>query len=160
MMWWSVCTFLLISLRSMSIWTIFAFWAKVAGLSATRSEKRQPTAISRSQASTAMFDACEPCIPIMPVVSGLRPRKPPAPMTVMATGESMRFASASNSWCARARTTPPPQMSSGFFDAAIISTNLSMSRWSGSGALKFWLERFISLPKRPDVPCAERGSGS
>ena len=48
MMWWSVSTFLSISARSMSIWTILAWAAKVAGSEATRSENRQPTAISRS----------------------------------------------------------------------------------------------------------------
>ena len=66
-------------------------------------------------------------MPIMPVVSLLRPRKPPAPITVMATGASIRLAKASNSLCARLRTTPPPQMSSGFFELLIISTSLSMS---------------------------------
>ena len=88
MMWWSVRTFLSISARSMSIWTILAFRAKVAGSRATRSEKRQPTAISRSHSSQATLEAWEPCMPIMPVVRGWLPGKPPPPMTVMATGAS------------------------------------------------------------------------
>ena len=69
MMWWWVSTFLSISARSMSMWTILALGAKVAGSVATRSEKRQPTAMSRSHWSEARLEAWEPCIPIMPVNS-------------------------------------------------------------------------------------------
>ncbi len=112
----------------MSICTIFAFRAKDEGFSATRSEKRQPTAISRSQASTAMLLAWLPCMPTRPVARRFSPRKPPAPITVMPTGASMRLANSSNSQSARERTTPPPQINSGFSEARIMSARMSMSR--------------------------------
>jgi hypothetical protein len=38
-----------------------------------------------------MLLAWEPCIPIIPVVRSLRPWKPPPPITVTATGESIRI---------------------------------------------------------------------
>ena len=46
---------------------------------ATRSEKRQPTAMSRSHWSQAVLEAWVPCIPTMPVVRGCAPGKPPPP---------------------------------------------------------------------------------
>ena len=138
-MWWSVRTFLSISERSMSIWTILAWLAKDVGSRATRSEKRQPTAISRSHSLQATLLAREPCMPIMPVVRGWSPGKPPPPMTVIATGASSFSASSLNSLSARPRTTPPPQMSRGRWAWAIISASLSTSSWSGSGVFRSWL---------------------
>ena len=143
MMWWSVRMFLSISERSISIWTIFAWLAKEAGSRATRSEKRQPTAMSRSHWSQAVLEAWVPCIPTMPVVRGCAPGKPPPPMTVMATGQSSFSANSRNCRSARPRTTPPPHMSSGRWDWAIISTSLSISPRSGSGGLRPW-RRFSS----------------
>ena len=89
-----------------------------------RSENLQPSASSRSQLSTAMFEAWDPCMPIIPVVSGSRPLNPPPPITVMATGASMRFAKRLSSPLALLRTTPPPQMIIGRFEE---STSLATS---------------------------------
>ena len=139
MMWWSVSTFLSISERSMSIWTILAWLAKVAGSRATRSENRQPTAMSRSHWSQATLLAWAPCIPTMPQVSGCPPGKPPPPMTVMATGASSFSARVRNCWWARPRTTPPPQRSRGRWDWAIMSAKMAMSSPLGSGAFSSWL---------------------
>ena len=141
------------------MWTIFACAAKLLGSSATRSEKRQPTAMSRSQLSTAMLLACEPCMPIMPVARGLFPGKPPPPMTVIATGASTQAAKVSSSDWARARTTPPPQMMSGRFDFAIIAASLSMSALSGSGSERLGLTRARSAPRLPELRCSLSGSG-
>ena len=86
-------------------------------------------------------------MPIMPVVRGWAPGKPPPPMTVMATGASSFSANSRNCLSARPRTTPPPQMSRGRSDWAIISTSLSTSLWSGSGAFRPWLAaRLRMLP--------------
>ena len=57
------------------MWTIFAWLAKVSGWRATRSENRQPTAISKSHSLQATLLAWEPCMPIMPVVRGCPPRE-------------------------------------------------------------------------------------
>ena len=59
-----------VAARSMSMWTILAFFAKEGGSVATRSEKRQPMAMSRSHSAVAILEAWEPCIPTMPVNSG------------------------------------------------------------------------------------------
>ena len=56
-----------------------------------------------------------------------------------ATGASSFSANARNCWSALPRTTPPPQMSRGRSDWAIMSTSLSMSPRSGSGAFRPWL---------------------
>ena len=79
-------------------------------------------------------------MPIMPVASGSRPATPPPPMTVMAQGESIRRAKARNSSCARLRTTPPPQMSIGFSDWAIISTRVFTSSRSASGIFRLLVQ--------------------
>ena len=71
----------------MSIWTILACLAKVLGLVATRSENRQPMAISRSHFEEAMLEAWLPCMPIMPVNSGSLPGQAPPPIMVEATGQ-------------------------------------------------------------------------
>ena len=83
-----------------------------------------------------MLEATEPCIPIMPVVITSRPETPPPPITVMATGASMRRTNCRNSSWARLRTTPPPQISMGFSDTAIISTSFSTSPRSASGIFR------------------------
>ena len=78
-------------------------------------------------------------MPIMPVVSGLRPRKPPPPMTVMAHGRvELAGKRRRTPRGARLRTTPPPQIRRGFLDWAIISTSVSMSQSlrSASGILR------------------------
>ena len=58
---------------------------------------------------------------------GVRTGEAAAPMTVMATGQSSFSANSRNCRSARPRTTPPPHMSSGRWDWAIISTSLSIS---------------------------------
>ena len=141
--------------------TIFASRANVAGRSATRSEKRVPTAISRSQPSTARFDAWLPCMPIMPVESGSSPGMEPPPIRVMATGASSFLAKARNSSCALLLVTPPPQMSMGFFDWAIISTRMSTSSLSGSNSRRLDECARRSRPaSEPVVPCWSRGRNS
>ena len=78
-------------------------------------------------------------MPIMPVVRGWPPGKPPPPITVMATGASSFSANSRNSRWARPRTTPPPQISSGRSAWAIISRSFPTSWRSGSGFLGKWL---------------------
>ena len=66
--------------------------AKVAGSVATRSEKRQPMAMSRSHWSAGdSWRQWEPCIPIMPVNRGWLPGQAPPPMMVEATGAVQRL---------------------------------------------------------------------
>ena len=57
-------------------------------------------------------------------------------ITVMATGASIRRTNCRNSSWARLRTTPPPQISMGFLDSAIISTSFSTSSRSASGIFR------------------------
>ena len=149
MMWWSVSTFLSISARSMSIWTILACLANVAGFRATRSEKRQPTAMSRSHSSQAVLEALEPCMPIMPVVRGWLPEKPPPPMRLMATGASSFSANALNSLSARPSTTPPPQMTKGRWACPIISRRMSTSSRFGVGFFSSWSRFSSRIPAQP-----------
>ena len=144
----------------MSIWTTFAFEANVSGLRAMRSENLQPSASSRSQLSTAMFEAWEPCMPIMPVVRGSRPLKPPPPMTVMATGASIWFAKRLSSPLALLRTTPPPQMIIGRFDSSTIWTTSSTSAASTAGGSS---DARSSSGRRPGARCercSERWTGA
>ena len=90
-------------------------------------------------------------MPIMPVAKGSRPAIPPAPIRVMATGASIRRANSRNSSWDRLRTTPPPQMSMGFLDWAIISTSLFTSSWLGSGIFRLLVRaRRIRLARRPE----------
>ena len=59
-------TFLPISAKSVSSWTIVAPFAKRVLSPVARSEKRTPTANTRSASSSAMEEAKCPCMPCMP----------------------------------------------------------------------------------------------
>ena len=87
----------------------FALGAKAAALPSARSEKRTPTAISRSQRCMAMLAAWVPCIPSMPSIRGLVAGTAPSPISEETTGASTRSARASSSASAPERMTPPPQ---------------------------------------------------
>ena len=71
-----------------------------------RSEKRTPTASSRSQRCMAMFAACVPCMPSMPRLMGFSGSLLPSPIRVLAIGASMRAERAFSS--SAASVTPPP----------------------------------------------------
>ena len=63
----STLIFLEIAAESISIWTIFAFFANSLILLVTRSEKRVPMEYSTSHSLTAIFAAYSPCMPIFPI---------------------------------------------------------------------------------------------
>ena len=62
----STGTILPISVSSISMWIFFACLAYSDTMPVTRSEKRMPIAISRSQRWVIMFEAMLPCMPAMP----------------------------------------------------------------------------------------------
>ena len=105
----AVETFLLISARSMSMCSTFALGANAFASPSARSEKRTPTAMSRSQRCIAMFAACVPCMPSMPSILSLEAGAAPRPISVETIGASTRFASCISSSCAPEIVTPPPQ---------------------------------------------------
>ena len=97
-----------ISAGSMSIWMTLACGANSETLPVTRSEKRAPTAMSRSHSVTAMLAYLEPCMPTGPRFSGLEQRMAPLPMSEVTTGALMRSASSVSSAHAWLATMPPP----------------------------------------------------
>ena len=71
---------------STSMWITCASGAKASSLPVTRSSKRAPTAISRSQWETAIFASKVPCIPSMPTKCSSSCGMPPSPIRVLVTG--------------------------------------------------------------------------
>ena len=90
------------------MWMILACGANSSTLPVTRSEKRAPTAMSRSHSVTAMFAYLEPCMPTGPRFNGFEQRMAPLPMSEVTTGICMRSASSVSSEQAWLVTMPPP----------------------------------------------------
>ena len=102
-----------ISAGSMSMWMILACGANSETLPVTRSEKRAPQAMMRSDSVTAMLAYLEPCMPTGPRLSGLEQGMDALPMRVVTTGICIRSASSTSSGQACDATMPPPAMMSG-----------------------------------------------
>ena len=97
-----------ISTGSMSMWITFASGAKELMSPVTRSEKRAPHAIIKSDLSSAQLAYREPCIPASPKFRGSLDGTAPLAMSVVTTGMRIDRASSVTSADAPDDTTPPP----------------------------------------------------
>ena len=100
--------FLEISAGSMSAWMTLACGANVESWPVTRSSKRVPSAISRSEDCSAPTAATVPCMPGMPRFCGWLSGRAPRAISVVTTGMPVRSARARSSAAAPARMIPPP----------------------------------------------------
>ena len=100
--------FLEISAGSMSAWMTLAFGANVDSWPVTRSSKRVPRAMRRSEDCSAPTAATVPCMPGMPRFCGWLSGSAPRAMSVVTTGMPVRSASVRSSADAPARMIPPP----------------------------------------------------
>ena len=91
-------TILPISAGSMSMWMTLACGANSETLPVTRSEKRAPTAMSRSHSMTAMLAYFDPCMPTGPRLCLFEQGMAPLPMSEVTTGMSMVSESSTSSW--------------------------------------------------------------
>ena len=95
----------------MSTWIFFEFGEKAASRPVTRSSKRAPMLIIRSQSCIARLDSYMPCMPTMPRNCGSEAGKAPRPIRVSVQGKPVRRMSSVSS-CEAAGPelmTPPPQ---------------------------------------------------
>jgi hypothetical protein len=104
----SASRFLEISAGSMSMWMTFAPGAKASSLPVTRSSKRAPTVISRSERWSAQLAYFEPCMPGICSESACESGNAPLAISVVTTGMRVSSASALSSASAPALTMPPP----------------------------------------------------
>ncbi len=104
----SALRFLEISAGSMSAWMTLAPGANEDSLPVTRSSKRVPRAMSRSERCRAPTAATVPCMPGMPMFCGWLSGKTPRAISVVTTGIPVSSASSRSSSHARALSTPPP----------------------------------------------------
>ena len=104
----SVKRFLPISAGSMSAWMILAWGAKESRLPVTRSSKRAPRLMIRSERWSPATAATVPCMPGMPRCCGWLSGKAPRAIKVVSTGMPVSSASTRSSRQAWARITPPP----------------------------------------------------
>ena len=94
----------------MSTWIFFEPGENAASLPVTRSSKRAPMLIIRSQSCIAWLDSNMPCMPTMPSDSGSDAGKAPRPIRVCVQGKPVRRTNSVSS-CEAAvpeLTTPPP----------------------------------------------------
>ena len=106
---------------SISMCTIFAFFANSSILPVMRSLKRVPTEKRRSHSETAVFAAAQPCMPMLPRYSGWSVGIAPLPMTVVTTGAFTFSSTAESASPPRDTFTPPPMRRSGRFAEQSIS---------------------------------------
>ena len=92
----------------MSICKIRQFRPKVPVSQVTRSEKRVPTAISRSQSRMQQEAVLVPCIPSIPTYRWFNSSNPPWHISEQETGASTFSANARSSSEASELMTPPP----------------------------------------------------
>ena len=92
----------------MSAWMTLASGAKVDSLPVTRSSKRAPRVMSRSDFCSAVTAATVPCMPGMPRCGGWLSGNAPRAISVVTTGMPVSSASRRSSALAPARMTPPP----------------------------------------------------
>ena len=100
--------FLPISAGSTSMWITFAPGANASSWPVTRSSKRAPQAISRSQRFIAQLAAFEPCMPGRPTHSGCESGKAPFACSVVTTGICAASATADQVGRATSEMTAPP----------------------------------------------------
>ena len=72
----------------MSMWIFFEPGEKALSRPVTRSSKREPTAIIRSQSCIAIFASYVPCMPTMPRKCGSLAGNAPSPIRVSVHGAS------------------------------------------------------------------------
>ena len=104
----SAVRFLEISAGSMSMWMTFAPGANASSLPVTRSSKRAPTVISRSERCSAQLANLEPCMPGICSESACESGNAPFAISVVTTGMRVSSASSCSSASAPALMTPPP----------------------------------------------------
>ena len=104
----SAMRFLEISAGSMSAWITLASGANVDSWPVTRSSKRAPSAMMRSDFCRPVTAATVPCMPGMPRLSGSLSGTVPRAMRVVTTGMPVSSTRRRSASLARARTTPPP----------------------------------------------------
>ena len=104
----SAVRFFEISAGSMSACTILASGAKLDSLPVTRSSKRAPSEMIRSDFCSAVTAATVPCMPGMPRCWRWLSGKAPRAISVVTTGMPVSSARVSSSAQARALSTPPP----------------------------------------------------
>ena len=92
----------------MSMWMTFAPGANASSLPVTRSSKRAPTVISRSERCSAQLANFEPCMPGICSESGCESGNAPFAISVVTTGICVSSASACSSASAPALMMPPP----------------------------------------------------
>ncbi len=92
----------------MSAWMTAAPGANVASLPVTRSSKRVPSAMSRSDFCSAVTAETDPCMPGMPRCCRWLSGKAPRAISVVTTGMPVSSASRRSSAVARPLSTPPP----------------------------------------------------
>lgn len=109
----STSRFLPISAGSMSAWMTLANGAKLSSLPVTRSSKRVPSAISRSDFCRAVTAVTAPCMPGMPTCSGWLSGKEPSAISVVVTGTPVSSARTFSSAVAPDFMTPPPTYRTG-----------------------------------------------
>ena len=104
----SALRFLLISAGSMSAWITLASGANVLSWPVTRSSKRAPRVMSRSDFCRPVTAETEPCMPGIPRWSGWLSGSAPRAISVVTTGIWLSSTKRRSSSLARARITPPP----------------------------------------------------
>ena len=146
----SARTFLFISALSISTCKTALCGAKVAGLEITRSEKRMPSAMIRSERLIAAFEALVPCMPTIPVHSGCLDGNDVMPMRVWHTGIAAFSAKTRSSSHAQALKMPPPAQITGRCASFIMRAAFSTaSPLTGSGcsarlsAPNLWMHTFM-----------------
>ena len=90
------------------MWITSACGAHASSWPVTRSSKRAPTAISRSQFWTAMLAQYVPCIPSIPSDSSSVSGKAPRPWSVVVTGIRVWRARSVSASVAFDEIVPPP----------------------------------------------------
>jgi hypothetical protein len=115
----SAWRFLPISAGSMSAWMTRAPGANESRLPVTRSSKRAPRLMIRSERCSPATAATVPCMPGMPRCWTWESGNAPRAISVVTTGMPVYSASARSSLEARERITPPPTYSTGRFASRI-----------------------------------------
>ena len=99
---------------------ILASGANESSRPVTRSSKRVPTAMSRSDFCSAPTAETAPCMPGMPMFSGCASGRAPRAIRVVTTGIPVSSTRSASSCQARALMMPPPMYSTGRFDRQMI----------------------------------------